>query len=74
MNEQLQSLLNERNAEFNYDGETWCLSGIENGLGWETDDFEASTQEEAEQDAINFIEGIKRDEEHDALMAASYEG
>jgi hypothetical protein len=57
MNEQLVQLLEKHNAQFNWNEEakTWCLSGIDKGNAWETDDYDAETREEAEGDAINYL-------------------
>jgi hypothetical protein len=57
MNEQLNDLLKKHNSQFNWNEEnkTWCLSGIDKGNAWETDDYEADNQEEAENDAINYL-------------------
>jgi hypothetical protein len=39
------------------DSKTWCLSGETRGrVSWETEDFEADTQEQAEQAAIEYLE------------------
>lgn len=58
MNKQLQNLLNQTSADFNWDADnkTWCLSGVDRGNYWETDDLEAGTVEQAEQDAIDMLE------------------
>lgn len=55
MNPELETLLEKHDAEFNYDGENWCLSGVDQGNLWETDDQPAETVEQAEQDAIDYL-------------------
>jgi hypothetical protein len=44
------------NFDWNEDNHTWCLYGTDNGNGWETDDYEAETREQAESDAIDYLE------------------
>jgi len=57
MNAKLAELLKKHNAEFNWNEAegTWCLSGTDKGNGWETDDFEAGSLDDAESDAINYL-------------------
>lgn len=52
----LADYLSKYNAEFHYNGSTWCLSGTStDGNYYETDDYEADTQEEAEEAAIEYL-------------------
>jgi len=55
MNAELTELLKKHNANFTFENGKWCLSGTTGGLGWETDDYEADTREQAEQDAIAYL-------------------
>ncbi len=58
-------MLNE-NVKFVWDQErkTWCLCGTDNGLYWETDDVEASSLEEALEEALYWMEQDRIEEEY----------
>ena len=53
----LQEALAKFDAQFSWNESenTWCLSGAASGLGWETDDYEAETREQAESDAVDYL-------------------
>lgn len=54
-----QEILEKYNSQFAYGAETktWCLYGTDaDGNYWETDDFDADTLEQAENDAIEYLE------------------
>lgn len=53
----LTEALAKYNASFhwNADDMTWCLSGTDKGNGWETDDYDADSKEQAESDAIEYL-------------------
>ena len=54
-----QEILKKYNSQFAYDTntKTWCLYGTDtNGNYWETDDYDADTLEQAENDAIEYLE------------------
>ena len=41
---------------WNNEDKTWCLSGETVGhLGWETDDVEADSREQAESEAVDYL-------------------
>lgn len=55
---ELNAALAEADAQFNYNeaDQTWCLSGVTaEGTGWETDDYEAASLEEAQADAVDYL-------------------
>ena len=67
MKNELKKLLKDREAEFVFDAGVWCLCGVtRDGNAWETDDFEAGSLEDAEDQAIEFIYGLIESEAHDA--------
>ncbi len=54
-----QQILDKYNAKFSYDeiAKTWCLYGTTpDGVAWETDDYDAETREQAENDAAEYLE------------------
>ncbi len=75
MNAQLEALLTRTNSKFHFNSDecTWCLSGTtRDGLGWETDDYDAETLETAENDAIDYLTEIL-DQEDSAELEAEAE-
>lgn len=55
MNPRLAELLEKHDAQFYYDNGIWCLYGTSLFGTWETDDYEAGTREEAEDEAIEYL-------------------
>ena len=55
MNARLAELLKKYDSEFSFKDGKWCLFGIDRGLAWETDDHEAETREQAENDAADYL-------------------
>ena len=55
--DQNDSVVDYSTGEFNWDctEKVWCLSGVDGGNGWETDDYEADTEEQAKLDAIQYL-------------------
>jgi hypothetical protein len=54
-----QEKMTQYAAQFNYNPstQTWCLSGTDaQGNYWETDDFDASTLKDAQDEAISYLE------------------
>ncbi|HQW36954.1 MAG TPA: hypothetical protein PKY60_16055 [Thermoflexales bacterium] len=53
----LDEALKGTNSKFHWNAaeKTWCLSGTDRGNGWETDDFEAASKSEAENDALDYL-------------------
>ena len=58
----LDELLTKYKANFHYSDGLWCLSGTSaDGNYYETDDYEADTQEEAEEAAIEYLIAYHQD-------------
>ena len=65
MDPKLSALLKERKCDFRWDSDTqtWCLFGIDHGNVWETDDYDAATLAQAEEDAIAYLETLIEQEQ-----------
>jgi hypothetical protein len=54
---ELELLLEKHDCKFQYDRvcKVWCLYGIDNGNGWETEDYPAESLEEAREQAVDYL-------------------
>ena len=55
--DQTDSVVEYDCGEFTWDWSerVWCLSGTDGGNGWETDDYQADSEEQARLDAIQYL-------------------
>mgnify|MGYP001564126867 CR=1 FL=1 len=51
----LETLLKKYNAHFHWNGSEWFLSGTDHGNAWETDNYEAASEEQARNDAVDYL-------------------
>lgn len=62
-----EGIFEKHGATFHWDEgcKTWCLSGVDKGLYWETDDYEAKDEAQAREDAVEYLLAVNEAEQRD---------